>query len=89
MVGWFVEVCRRRGLKVNEDKSKVMVMNEEEGLEFEIHIDRIHLKQISEFKYLGCLLDDSHTDKAECSTKLASEKSVADAIRSLVDSRDL
>ena len=32
MVGWFVEVCRRRELKVNEGKSKVMVLNVEEGL---------------------------------------------------------
>ena len=27
MVGRFVEVCRRRGLKVNVSKSKVMVLN--------------------------------------------------------------
>ena len=33
MVGQFVEVCRRRGLKVNAGKSKVMVLNGEEGLE--------------------------------------------------------
>ena len=46
MVGRFVEVCRRE-LKVNE--SKVMVLNEEEGLEFEVYIDRICLKHISEF----------------------------------------
>ena len=32
MVGRFVEVCRRRGLKVNAGKSKVMVLNGEEGL---------------------------------------------------------
>ena len=32
MVGRFAEVCRRRGLKVNADKSKVMVLNGEEGL---------------------------------------------------------
>ena len=32
MVGWFVEVYRRRGLKVNASKSKVMVLNLEEGL---------------------------------------------------------
>ena len=44
MVGWFVEGCRRRELKVNADKSKVILMNGEEGLEFEIHIDRIHLE---------------------------------------------
>ena len=28
MVGQFVEVCRRKGMKVNAVKSKVMVMNE-------------------------------------------------------------
>ena len=32
IVGRFIEVCRR-GLKVNASKSKVMVLNEEEGLE--------------------------------------------------------
>ena len=33
MVGQFAEVCRRRGLKVNASKSKVMVLNGEERLE--------------------------------------------------------
>ena len=52
MVGQFVEVCIRRGLKVNAGKSKVMVMNGEEGLECEVHIDRICLENVLEFKYL-------------------------------------
>ena len=33
MVGWLVEVCRRRGLKLNKGKIKVMVLNKKEGLE--------------------------------------------------------
>ena len=33
MVGRFVEVCKRRGLKVNACKIKVMILNGEEGLE--------------------------------------------------------
>ena len=41
MVGQFAEVCRRRGLKVNEGASKVMVLNGEEGLEYEVHVDGI------------------------------------------------
>ena len=53
MMGQFVEVCRR-GLKVSACKSKVMVMNEEEGLECEVYIDGIRLEHASEFKYLGC-----------------------------------
>ena len=32
MAGRFAEVCRRRGLKINAGKSKVMVLNGEEGL---------------------------------------------------------
>ena len=45
IVRWFAEVCRRRGLKVNESKSKVMVLNGEEGLDCEVHVDVICLKQ--------------------------------------------
>ena len=36
----------------------------EEGLECEIDIDRIRLEHVSEFKYLGCVLDESGTDEA-------------------------
>ena len=57
-----VEVCRKRGLKVNAAKSKVMVMNGEEGLECEVHVDGVRLEHVSEFKYLGCVLDESGRD---------------------------
>ena len=45
-VGWFAEVCRRRGLKIIPGKSKVMLLNGEEGLECEVHVDRIHLEHV-------------------------------------------
>ena len=32
-------MCRRRVLKVNADKSKVMVLGREEGMECEIRVD--------------------------------------------------
>ena len=35
MVGWFAEVCRRRGLKVSVGKRSMMVLNGEEGLEYD------------------------------------------------------
>ena len=43
MVGWFVQVCRRRKMKVNEGKIKVMVLNGEEELECEGHVDGVCL----------------------------------------------
>ena len=50
ILGRFAEVCRRRGLKVNASKSKVMVLSGEQGLECEVHVDGVHLENVSEFK---------------------------------------
>ena len=33
----------------------MMVLNGEEGLEREVHVDGICLEHVSEFKYLGCV----------------------------------
>ena len=44
---------------------------------------------MSEFKYLGCVLDDSGAYEAECSREVASGRRVAGAIRSLVNARGL
>ena len=88
-VGRFIEVCRRRGLKVNAGKSKVMLLGWEEGLECEVCVNEIRLKYVLEFKYLGFILDESGTDEAECSRKVVSERRVAGAIRSLVNAKSL
>ena len=66
-----------------------MLLNGEEGLECEVHVDKISLENVSEFKYLECVLDESGTDEAECSRKVASGRRVAGTIRSLVNARDL
>ena len=81
MLGRFVEVCRRRGLKVNANKSKVMLLGGEEGLGCEICADPA---QESEFRYLKCVLNRSGTDAADCHRKVARERKVAAVIRSLV-----
>ena len=65
---YIIKVCRRRGLKVNARKSKVMVGGLRSG---------IRLKDVSEFKYLGCILNESGTDEAECLRKVASGRRVA------------
>ena len=75
--------CVEGGLKVNAGKSKVMIMNEEERLECEVHVDGVHLEHVSKFKYWGYVLVEAGTDGVECSRKVAS------AIRSLVIARDL
>ena len=79
----------KRGLKVNAEKSKMMVLGEEKELECEICLDRLRFEQLSEFKYLGCGFDKSGTDVAECRRKVASGRKFAGTIRSLVNPRDL
>ena len=44
---------------------------------------------MSEFKYLRRVLDESGTDVAECRRKVASERKVEGAIRTLVNGRGL
>ena len=51
MVGRFVDVCRRRGLKVNAEKSKVTVLRGQEELECEVCVNGIRLEHVSEFKF--------------------------------------
>ena len=85
----FIEMCRRRGLKVNVGMSKVMLLGGKKGLECEVCVKGIRLERVSEFKYLGCVLDESGKYEAECSRKVASGRRVAGAIRSLVNARSL
>ena len=76
-------------MKVNAGKSKVMVLNGEEGLECKVYVDRIRLEHVSEFNYFGCALDEAGTDGTEGSRKVTNGRRVAGAIKSLVNIRDL
>ena len=88
-MGRFVEGCRKRGLKVNAGKNKVMVPNGEEGLECKVRVDGMRLEHVSEFKYLRCVLNESGTNEAECRRQVESGRRVASAIMSLVNDRGL
>ena len=44
---------------------------------------------MTEFKYLGCVLDESGKNDAECLRKLVTGSKVAGAIRFLVNARGL
>ena len=88
LVERFGRVCKRRGLTVNTDKSKVMVMIDEHT-QCQIMLDGEELEQVSEFKYLGYMLDDKGTDDAECGRKVSSGRKVAGAIKSLVNAKGL
>ena len=76
-------------MKVNAGKSKGMVLSGEEELECGVYLGGIRLEHVSEFKYMGCVLDESGTDEAKCTRNLASGRRVTNAIRFLVNATDL
>ena len=67
----------------------MIVLNEEEGLECEVHIDGTLLKHFSELKYLQYFLDESGTGGTECSRKVGIERMMIGAIRSLINAMDM
>ena len=83
LVERFGRICKRRGLKVNVDKSKVMVIGKERT-PCRILLDGEQLEQVSEFKYLGYMLDERGTDDAECNKKVVSGRKVSGAIKALM-----
>ena len=85
IAGRFAEVCRRRGMKVSAGKSKVLVLNGMERLEYQVHVDGIRLEHVSEFKYLGCVLNESGTDGQSVLGSWRVGGGFAGAIRSLVN----
>ena len=64
-------------------------VGEEEGLECEVYVDEIRLEHVSEFKYLGCVLDESGTFEPECCRKVERGRREPGAIRSLNNARNL
>ena len=88
LVERFGRVCKRWGLKVNVDRSKVMIVSEDSP-RCEVMLDDEQLEQVSEFKYLGYMLDEKGTDDGECCRKVVNGRKVAGAIKSLVNVKGL
>src|SRR5678816_2738899 len=65
-----------------------MVLSEDSSL-CKVMLDGEHLEQMSEFKYLGYIVDEKGTDDAECSMKVVKGRKMAGAIKSLVDAKGI
>ena len=84
-MGLFAEVYRRRGLKVNAGKSKVMVLNGKEGLKYEVHVDGIRLSMSWNLNIWGVFW----INQVQMEQNVIERWRFAGAIRSLVNARDL
>ena len=66
-----------------------MELGGEEGLKYEINVDGEQLEQVSDFKYLRFVLDESGADVTKYCTVVVSGRKVAGKIRSLVNEKTL
>ena len=64
-----------------------MVLDGEKVSICEILVDRTRLLELSEFKYLECVLDETGGSDAGCCRKVTSGRKVAGAVRSLMKAR--
>ena len=89
LIDKFNRVCKRRGLKVNADKSKVMIMGGTEDDKCEIKLNGQVLEHVKEFCYLGSTVNDRGTDESDCNKRVMKERKTAGSIRALVNERVL
>ena len=66
----------------------MMVMNGE-NVQCHVEVDNVQLEQVSEFKYLGYMIEKKGKDDVECSRKVSNGRRVAGAIKSLVNAKNL
>ena len=66
-----------------------MVLDGEKVSICEILVDRTRLLELSEFKYLECVLDETGGSDAGCCRKVTSGRKVASAVRSLMKAKGL
>ena len=66
------EASGERGLKLNLDKTKVMLMDKNNNEEdFEITLEEETVEVLKEFKYLGALITNNYDDTKEIRRRIA------------------
>ena len=89
MVEKFVLVCEKRLLKVNVDKSKIVVFEHDGDTNCVISINGEYLEVVDEFKYLGSMLSKNGLCKSEIDNRVLKGRSVSGAIKKLLNQRHL
>lgn len=67
-------MCRRRGLKVNTGKRKVIVFGEV-GPVYDV-IPEVCLEQVQSLKYLKCMLNKNRTDDTDIEIKVYQSRKI-------------
>ena len=69
LINKFNNVCKRRGLKINVDKSEVMIVDGGNENRSEVDLNGKMLEVVKEFGYLRSIMNDKGTDESDCNKK--------------------
>jgi hypothetical protein len=89
LVEKFAQVCQKRLLKINEDKSKLMIFEYGETSECDIRVNGRFIEVVDKFCYLGCMLSKDGTGSEEIDSRVMKGRSVSGAIKKLVKEKHL
>ena len=80
---------KKIGLEVNADKTKYMLMSQDQnaGQSHNIKTDKSSFEKVEEFKYLGTTLREQNSIQEEIKSRLKSGNSCYHLVQNLVSSR--
>jgi UDP-galactopyranose mutase len=84
----FVVASKEIGLEVNADKTKYMVMSEDqrEGQSHNVKTDNISFERVEEFKYLGTTTTNENCIQEEIKRRLKAGNAFYHSVRNLLSS---
>ena len=78
-----------KGLNMNVDKTKTMVISKSEGQKAKIMVDGKELEQVKSYKYLGQTVTEEAKNDKEISIRIAQAKSTFISMSDVLTSRDM
>ena len=89
LVREFDNVCKRRNLTLNVGKTKVMVMERGTDTQCRICLNEQVLENVSEFKYLGSVLNKDGSLGSEVEERVKQGRKVSGALKSVTRNRNV
>ena len=87
LVNEFGRVCTKRNLKVNANKSKVMVFERNEATECGVMLDGVEMENVRVFKYLGSVLSKDGSLEEEVRERVQQGRKVAGSLKAVIRNR--
>lgn len=90
-----IETAKKRGLKINQSKSKYMQLKmnfkkkDEDGLNVTMAEERLEFNEVDEYMYLGALISDKCEEEKEVKLRIAKSNRCAGGLHKIFNSKNV